>query len=172
MELGKGKTPAELASLLCPWPDRRHAAGRRQASTRVLSMSSMGPPAFGLSQSATRHRGEAAIRRGRTLSNRFPLPLPVGSPALKRIPNSAPLAHHIEARPPPPQAEAEVGASAAVPRAAAATRAILILRNMIISSGSGMRVLLHPPVAMVHPRPLVQITLSAGCLPRLLTGTQ
>jgi hypothetical protein len=72
-----------------------------------------------------------------------------------------------------PQAEAEVGASAAVPRAAAATRAILILRNMIISSGSGMRVLLHPvplvemPVAIVHPRPLVQITLRTGWLPRL-----
>ena len=43
---------------------------------------------------------------------------------------------------------------------------MLILRNMMISSGSGMRVLLHPallgemPVAMVLPRPLVQITLS------------
>jgi hypothetical protein len=41
---------------------------------------------------------------------------------------------------------------------------MLILRNMMISCGSGMRVLLHPvplvekPVAIVHPRPLVQIT--------------
>jgi hypothetical protein len=34
---------------------------------------------------------------------------------------------------PCPQADAEVGASAAVPRAAAATRAKLILRNMMIS---------------------------------------
>jgi hypothetical protein len=41
---------------------------------------------------------------------------------------------------------------------------MLILRNMMISSGSGMCVLLHPvplvemPVAIVHPRPLAQIT--------------
>jgi hypothetical protein len=39
---------------------------------------------------------------------------------------------------------------------------------MMISSGSGMRVLLHPvplvemPVAIVHLRPLVQITYGAG----------
>jgi hypothetical protein len=41
---------------------------------------------------------------------------------------------------------------------------MLILRNMMIFSGSGMCVLAHPdplvemPVAIVHPRPLVQIT--------------
>src|SRR6202044_1373462 len=98
-------------------------------------------------------------------------------PARRRGRNpDGPIPHEIRPLKPPklpprPHADAEVGTRAAEPRAAAATRAMLILRNMMISSGLGMCVPLHPvalaekTIVIVHPRPLLQITLSTLARP-------